>query len=288
MHSMRAIGTATAGLALLPAGAGAATERLAAAPGTPAAVREAAEQVVGVHSGGQDGRDGSAVFVGERGYVTPTLLVARATEIVLTRAGGSTTVADREQSTAPSGLELLSARDRTKGAGLTPRRLRGSGTTTVYVIRFARTGKNRSTILRTITRSSIRTSKRGLIELSSANRPGGAGGAVVDSAGRLVAITKPRDTGDNPAGARQQALAISDVPAVTQSASSGDDRGFPAVPGTIGLGLLLLLSQLGLSWRQRRDVGQPAAPALMATTTASAQNAPGPADDLEITFRPRS
>ncbi|MBJ7469886.1 MAG: trypsin-like peptidase domain-containing protein [Solirubrobacteraceae bacterium] len=257
-----------------------------AAAKTPQAVTKAATSVEIVRSNtGQ----GSAVRVGPKGgSVTSTVLVSRTSEIALTGADKRSTPADRAESDAPTGLVLLNRRGTAAAAGLTPAPGRAKRGQTVYLISRP-LGKNATTA--TITATRVRSSTRESLGLTAKNRSGLNGGAVVDAQGRLLGITVPPLPGSG-LGSPQRAIPVSATPVPQSSAVATTSSGFPAVPVTIGLGVLLLASHLLLLRRRRVAATAPAVaplptPQAPAAPAATASATADPADDFEITLRPR-
>lgn len=129
-------------------------------------------------------------------------------------------------------------------------------------------------------------------ELGLTATPGFKGAAVVDRSGRLRGLAVPPPEGLGQAGdtARIYLLQLREAPKVASAAPIAERSQFPAVPFTVGLGLLMLLGQLGLALRGRRD-GLPASPAAptSAPVPAAATTTPAPeesAEDIVITLRP--
>ncbi len=251
---------------------------------TPQAVSKAASSVEIVRSNtGQ----GSAVRIGpDGGSVTSTVLVSRTSEIALTGADKRSTPADRVLSDAPTGLVLLTRRGSEASAGLTPAPNRARRGQAVYLISRP-LGKNATTA--TITPTKVRSSTRESLGLSAKNRSGLNGGAVVDAQGRLLGVTVPPLPGSG-LGSPQRAIPVSAVPAAQSSEVAAKSSGFPAIPVTVGLGVLLVLSHLLLLRRRRTATTVPAmtpAAATQAPAAPVAASAADPADDFEITLRPR-
>lgn len=279
--------TATTLLLAAPAIPAAAT----AATKTPEAVKKAAVSVEIVRS--NTGK-GSAVRVGPAGgAVTPAVLVSRTSEISLTDASKRPTPADRVESDAPTSLALLTRRGEKPSPGLTPAPERAKRGARVYVI--SRPVDRRAATAQ-ITPTRVTSSTGDALVLRARHRVGLNGGAVVDAQGRLLAVTTPPLPG-TPTGGPLRAVPVSDVPTPQTGEAATAPGGFPAVPVTIGLGILLLGSHLLLLRRRRSAASAPVAPAAAPTTAGAAPQAPAaaapatagvaPEDDFEVTLRPR-
>lgn len=263
-----------------------------AAAATPEAVRAAQRSVVIVSPGSK--LVGGAVRVADDRYVTASTLVARTSEITASFAKQPESRASKVGLTdLPLGLTMLRIPAGASGtATITPGQepprpgeplwilgpapvKSGSRAKPTYVVAARRT---------TVERSSEQV--RGLRRLDATSQPGFKGSAVVDAKGHLRGIAVPSPKGSTGAEADRNAyvLLLRDVPAVASAAPVTERSQFPAIPVTIGLGALLLLSQLGLRLRSRagaaRDIAPIPAPAPVAASAPAEE-----LDDLEITLR---
>lgn len=277
---MRRLTLTATTLLLLPA-----VPASALAAATPAAVKRSASSIDALHSGTGDG---SSVRIGEAGStLTATALVSRTGEIFVTGADKRSTRADRVVSDAPDALALLKRRGAPSAPGVTPAKARVQKGATVWVL--SRSGIKPAAATR-IVKTRVASSSSQRLELAAVNQTGRNGGAIVTSDGRLVGITVPPGTGQSLRG-RQRGVPVTETPTPQGAAAPAAAAGFPAVPVTIGLGTLLLISQLVLV-RRRRVVG--AAPRVASTTVGAAEQtrppsvgSTEPTVDVQVTLRPR-
>lgn len=253
----------------------------ALAKGEPAAVKSAQASVVQVETPRQRG---SAFAVTSDGlFVTASATVARTQDITIIYKGDRY-AATRLESSAPRGIALLRTERPVGEKALAIQEGDPKTGSRLWVLAVNKSGNpvvRRATLERVNPVGSMETARATTVA-------GESGGPLVTSQGKVVGVSAPPRPDEKSSGLVSYRLAK--LPVETDGVRADDGSGFPAVPVAIGLGVLLLLANLGVRWMRNRSLTTESPVPAMPGGPPPSTPVPAPVggmDDIEVSLKPR-
>lgn len=253
-----------------------------AAAATPEAVREAGSGLARLEAGKGSGTAFAVTSTGL--FVTASSNVARTRDITLI-IGQDRYSASRLESTAPRGLVLLQAEKPTTAKPLAISESKPAKGTRLWVLSAPDTGRR----LRIRAARLQQVNSVGSLETRGATTiPGENGGPLVTSSGRVIGVTAPPRPGET--SKALVSFRLPKLPTEVKPVTDTDGNGFPAVPVVIGLGILLVLANAGVTQllaRRRTAVSPVPVTATPPVPAGASSNGDAALDDLEISLKPK-